>query len=206
MAFFPALSRVAIAAMVASLPFAGSGACGSRSACFQYTTAEYNQNNMSCPNQNEALANFTNPECPGTIVSVDGAGTFDGTVCCYPVTYDDSLTNNCTGGNGSGASGTGGTVTTTFTSTTSTGTGSTTSCPPTCAAALGAGMAPCGTNAAVSAWQTLLACACSTGDADGGGGCGTPCSSFCQALGTTPDCTVCLQGTCGMQVAICQAN
>src|SRR5690348_7925233 len=103
--FFPSRTQAALAALALLVPFAGSGGCGSRTACFQYSQAEFDLK-MSCPAQDQALPNFTNPSCPGAIVSVDGQGNFDGQLCCYPVTYDD-ITSDC---NGTGAFGTGGTT------------------------------------------------------------------------------------------------
>ena len=35
------------------------------------------------------MPNFqSDPDCPGPVVSVNSAGTFDGQLCCYAVTYD----------------------------------------------------------------------------------------------------------------------
>ncbi len=93
--------RVGLIALVVSLPFVGSGGCGSRTACFEYSQPEYFVNGNSCPAQSGALSNFSNASCPGPVVSVDGPGTFDGELCCYPVTYD-SITPDCGGGGTSG--------------------------------------------------------------------------------------------------------
>jgi len=81
--------RVVLVALVAPAPFVAGGACGDRTACFTYTPAEYALHHESCPAREDALPNFSDPSCPGPVVSVDGAGTFDGQLCCYPVTYDD---------------------------------------------------------------------------------------------------------------------
>ncbi len=195
-------SRALLAAMVLLLPVAASGACGSRTACFQYTQAEFNVN-MSCPNPNSALAEFTDPNCPGPIISVDGAGTFDGQICCYPVTYGD-ITPACGTG---GAPSTGTTGTTTFPGSSGTVTTTGLMCPPTCAASVDSDdSAPCGSTNAFTAWQALQPCACGGLDADSGTDCGFSCGSFCQSLGMDPDCMSCLQNNCGSLLENCMNN
>jgi hypothetical protein len=184
-------------------PVAASGACGSRNACFQYTQAEFNVNN-SCPDPSSALASFTDPNCPGDIISVDGPGTFDGQICCYPVTYGD-ITSSC----GMGGANTGTTGTTTFPGTTgTTGTGTTTlMCPPTCAASVNSDdSAPCGSTSSFDAWQALQPCACGGFTFDGGGTCGLSCGSFCQSLGLDPTCSSCLSMNCLSLIQNCMSN
>jgi hypothetical protein len=218
MAAFLSSSRMALAAMVLSVPFAGSGGCGSSTACFQFTRQEFAVH-MSCPSQTDAMANFTDPSCPGPVVSVDGPGSFDGQLCCYPVTYDD-INPDCGNSNSGGSTGSGPTGTfpgvavgvgagPASSSSSSTGTG--TSCEATCASALATGgsVAPCSFNgAAVSAWNDLLGtCACGgfTGDA-GALGCESDCISFCQALGIDPGCMSCLQLNCAPQLNDCNSH
>lgn len=58
-----------------------SSASCAHTACFLWS-AEAGE----CPAQNEALARFSSPDCGGVVQSVDGQGSFDGQLCCYPVT------------------------------------------------------------------------------------------------------------------------
>ena len=71
-------------AILLGLPLSSS-ACG-RNACFSWSTAE-----GACPAQKDALRFFTDPRCPGNVVSVDSEGTsdFEGRLCCYEVTEND---------------------------------------------------------------------------------------------------------------------
>jgi hypothetical protein len=224
MASFLSLSRMALAAMTLAVPFVGSGGCASRTACFAFTVPEFDMH-MSCPSQSDALVDFTSPTCPGPIVSVDGPGSFDGELCCYPVTYDDINSDCGNSANGGAVVGAGGSAgTNTFppvgpgpgagptsgpTSGPSSGTGTGT-CPQTCAVALAAGgsLPPCSTNSiGVEAWGALLgACACATFEGDGGLGCESACVSFCQSLGIDPGCMSCLADKCPVQLAVCQSH
>jgi len=78
----------ALAAMFFLLvPLRGSGGCASRQACFTFSKEEFNT--LGCPQQKDALPNFSDPRCPGSIISVDSKGEFDGELCCYTVTYGD---------------------------------------------------------------------------------------------------------------------
>ena len=101
MAFFLRRWGAMLLLPLVALPFAGTGACGSRTACFEYTQGEYAVHGNSCPAQADALANFTDATCPGPVVSVDGPGSFDGELCCYPVTQDDIVPNCGMGAGGS---------------------------------------------------------------------------------------------------------
>jgi|HubBroStandDraft_6_1064221.scaffolds.fasta_scaffold226621_2 hypothetical protein len=101
------LSFVGLGAVVAVLPLS-SGACG-RTACFEYSPSEYAATH-GCPSQSSALQNFTSPTCPGAVLSVDSAGTYeDGELCCYSVTQQDidlvGAGGSCPGFGGSGGSG-----------------------------------------------------------------------------------------------------
>jgi hypothetical protein len=97
-------SRAALAVLgFACLPLTAGGGCAGRTACFTYTKGEYAAHGNQCPASKDALANFTDPKCPGPVVAVNGAGTFDGEICCYPVTYEDIVPdcgNEGTGGQG----------------------------------------------------------------------------------------------------------
>ena len=109
---FAALAWLAALAVV--LPIAESG-CG-HTACFEYTPGEYQVHN-SCPAQADALPNFTDPDCPGPILKVDGPGIFnlnkanpDQSLCCYPVTQqaiDPTFADGCVAPSGTGGAGTG---------------------------------------------------------------------------------------------------
>jgi hypothetical protein len=88
MASFFLRPPVVLVTVALAIPFATNGACGSRTACIEYTQAEYTAAG-SCLSPADALATFTTESCPGSIVSVNGPGSFDGEICCYPVTYDN---------------------------------------------------------------------------------------------------------------------
>lgn len=92
-------SRLLVAAAVAALPFT-SASCG-RTACFTWTPME-----GACPAQAEALPFFSDPKCPGKVVSVDSDGTLthESQLCCYSVTQRDATTASLCAGAG-GASG-----------------------------------------------------------------------------------------------------
>jgi hypothetical protein len=196
MSFTLARPSFILTVMVACLPFAGGGGCGSRTACFQFTQAEFDQMS-SCPGPKDALAEFTDPRCPGAIVSVDGPGSFDGQICCYPVTYDD-IVPDC-GNSGTGAVGTGA-----FPGTTAGGgvTTVTTSCAATCAFAIQLNDGPpCASASALNAWMNLLSCACAPTS------CSSSCTPLCQDVGGIDDtCTSCLQATCPDALTACMAN
>jgi hypothetical protein len=210
--------RLAVAALVATLPFSGS-ACG-RTACFQFTQDLYDQHG-ACPAQENALANFSDPSCPGPVVSVDSEGTFDGELCCYSVTQqaiDPVIGGGCFNGGGFGGGfggvsvgfgGAGGVNTTAISVTTGVG---------------GQGGSPgCSTCAAEAAtpsmdqsllcpdaatfWDALTSCACGTG------ACSAACfDTFCVGLsssGTSP-CMTCLADPssfgCGIALNNCLGN
>src|SRR5690242_18016884 len=179
MRFTLARPSIILVALVGSLPFAGGGGCGSRTACFQFTQAEFDLAS-SCPAPKDALAGFTDSHCPGAIVAVDGPGSFDGQICCYPVTYDD-ITPDC-GYSGTGATGTGA-----FPEDT-TGSGVvTTTCTPTCAFSIQTDDSPpCVSQVSLDAWSQIQSCACSANM------CGGACSSLCQGLGVDQVCTSCM--------------
>jgi hypothetical protein len=216
MLFFGPLSRPSrlLAIVALALPFGVSGACGGGTACFQYTQPEYALHGNSCPAQDDALANFSNPECPGSVAAVDSAGSFDGQLCCYAVTYS-SLVPDCgvadPSGSGDGTfispPGTGhggagfGVTEATFESV-GPGGGSSTNgdCQPTCADALAKGKVPCNGNGMVI-FEQLENCACGSGNP-----CNGACEPLCQSLGIDADCSTCLQSGCSTQLLSCQSN
>jgi len=202
-------SSVALAMVVLGLPFAASGACGGGTACFEYTQPEYALHNNSCPAQQDALPNFSNPACPGAVVAVDSAGSFDGELCCYAVTYSSIVpdcgvsdsTGNSSGDVSPGVGGfSGGMVATFESATASTGTGTTPGCQSTCQAALANGGAPCSGNA-LSSFQALLACVCASP-----GNCIDACEPLCQSLGVDTQCSACLATTCSSPFSVCMSN
>ncbi len=183
-----------------ALPFAftaGGAGCGSRTACFAFTQGEYAQNGDACPSPSEALMSFTDPTCPGPVVSVDGPGSFDGELCCYPVT-EDGITPDCGNNGGTGgatSSGTGPLPPTGGDTSTSSGG----FCLPTCAMVLANGGQACG-GTSQSDLFALLSCT----DAS----CAMECPSFLAGgiEGADSTCTPCLDASCSTQLAACQAN
>jgi hypothetical protein len=194
--------KVTLFAAALVVPVLANGACNNRTACLAYSQPEYAANNNSCLSQADALATFTNPGCPGSIASVDGPGTFDGEICCYPVTYapvDQSCNETSTGLGGSSPFPTGGT--TTFDPTT------TEFCPPTCSEALSTGNFPCGAETSVEAYLNLLTCAgCMGTVTDGGVDCSSQCFSFCAQGPVGLDCDGCLINLCGPALTSCNEN
>ena len=212
------LARAAFGFAVVAIPFAGSGGCNSRTACLQYTPAEFAKNNNQCLTPDQALQTFTDPSCPGPITSVDGPGTFDGVeLCCYPVTYSD-ITPACgmggsdavtTVANGpiDGAGGFGGTAeiavastgfavsTTAFAATSSAFVASSGGgpCVMTCQQAITIGGMACGSG--FQAYQQLRGCIGCDG-ADAGFDCSMPCNQLCSFDGPIDaNCQMCLGET-----------
>jgi hypothetical protein len=197
--------KVALFAAALVVPAVASGACASRTACIAYTQAEYDANN-GCLAPKDALGAFTSPTCPGSVVSVDGPGTFDGEICCYPVTYDkvDQSCNNGNGNSGSGFAGGG----TTFGPPTPTTTGtfpSTGTCAPTCSTAIDAGLPLCGSTLANEALNQLQICA-GCFESPSGSNCVSQCSSFCVGGAVDPVCDSCLANVCGDALTSCRSN
>jgi hypothetical protein len=207
LSFFRRRSALALAVFVLGLPFAASGACGGGTACFQYTQPEYAIHGNSCPAQQDALPNFSNTSsCPGSIVAVNSAGSFDGEICCYAVTFSD-IVPDC-GSNGSGQGGfNGGSMgftSTGFTSSTASVGGAgppPPSCAPSCVDAITNGGTPCA-DPGLSVWEALLGCACS-GAIDG---CAMECSSLCQDSTLGGSCNDCLMMNCASEIATCDNN
>jgi hypothetical protein len=199
------LLRPQVALFIAALvvPALASGACSSRTACLAYTQPEYAANNNSCLSQADALATFTSPDCPGSIASVDGPGTFDGEICCYPVTYDPVVQSCNVTNTGPTPPGT------TFPGTSfPTTTGVTTSfCPPTCSQALISGSIPCAGEPAIQDYLDLLGCAgCMDSPVDGGVTCADDCPVLCSEGPLDPVCASCLMNECGSSLSTCQSN
>jgi hypothetical protein len=180
-------SRVALAVVaIACLPLGAGGACTGRTACFTYTQGEYAANGNQCPAAKDALPNFTDPKCPGPVVAVNGPGTFDGQICCYPVTYED-IVSDC-GNNGTGGHG-----------------GSFTSppllpppgpgCTNQCNAALEQGTTPCNDTVA-ALFGMLISCADMM--------CPSQCADFLAGQALDQPCTQCLQADCAGALFQCE--
>jgi hypothetical protein len=197
------------AALALCLPFLQSG-CGS-TACIQLNAGDHGK----CPSASAAFPRFSDPMCPGTITSVDGEGSLDGELCCYPVSQDSSTP--FPGGCGvdiGGFSGTGngGGFSTTASGFGTGGFGGT-------GGAGGGG--PCGTcwevlngqfpndpsqlcPASQTAVSDLTTCACNTGES-----CDTTCSdNLCAGTQPTGSCFSCISSDTACMAAFqeCQAN
>lgn len=77
--------RILLWAVAIALPLTFTGAGCGRTACFVWSKAE-----GACPAQDKALRFFSDPGCPGGIVSVDGPPEAANDLCCYAVTKDDT--------------------------------------------------------------------------------------------------------------------
>lgn len=77
----PALSLLTLAALALGLAGAGCTKYG----CFEYTQEEYDAFN-GCPSKEEALEYFGDPNCGGSVESVDSDGEYDDGYCCYEIT------------------------------------------------------------------------------------------------------------------------
>ena len=192
-----------------SIPVVASGACGSRTACIEYSQAEYAAAG-SCLSAADALATFSSQGCPGSIVSVNGPGTFDGEICCYPVTYD-SVVQSCGTGTGTGPFPPGGPgtgfTTTGFQTTTQINTTTTTTfeCV-SCNAAIVLGGAPCSETASNN-YAALQSCAgCNPVLGDGGAPCLGLCASICGNAPIPNDCQSCMQSSCAAAWNACQGS
>jgi len=204
-----------LATIVLILPFAASGGgCGSSTACFTFSQGQFAVNGNRCPAQADALLNFRDPKCPGPVVAVNGPGTFDGELCCYPVTYED-ITPACGAGMGGSLSTTGSFPPPGPQGVTAVGTGvggSSTGCASTCDSAFFAAGPPC-SGPPLQAYEALQVCAeCGgsgaggSGDAgsdDAGASCALVCQVFCANGAVGGACSTCLTSTCVTQLNAC---
>ena len=141
------------------------------------------------------------------IVALNSAGSFDGEICCYAVTFSD-IVPDC-GSNGSGQGGfnpgTGVGMGTTAFATSSASVGGAGAAPPACASscvdAITNGGTPCA-DPGLSVWEALLGCACS-GAVDG---CDMECGSLCQNSSVESQCLACAMMNCASQLATCDSN
>jgi hypothetical protein len=202
----PNLARILVVGFTLALvPFKAGGCDGGRTACFTVT-------GQTCPSQdalNSSIASSpANLACSGEISSVDGPGTLDGDLCCYPVTY--------VSGNGvpcdlviTTSEGTGG-FTTGFSSSTGTfggsssGTfGSSSGLPPNCVSCNAALQgAPFDQACDPTPLANLRVCACANK-------CTEACDpTLCTSTGNAPDnvCRSCLQANCASELMACQES
>lgn len=196
----PRVARLLVIALaLGALPLK-SGACGGRTACFTVTAAELG-GGQACPGVGEASTRLLNTMCPGSVESVDGPGSLDGDLCCYPVTYGplpgDSIC-GVTFPTTSGDFPTG-----TSASSASSGTaigfdgGPTGPCV-SCNAALNG--APFGQVCDPTPLSKLRVCACAAN-----------CTDACDptlCAGNAPDngCLACVQASCASELAACRAE
>jgi hypothetical protein len=187
-----------------------STACG-RTACFSWSKGE-----GACPAQKDALTFFSDPRCPGNVVSVDSEATveFEGRLCCYEVTqndvhFDQGEANLCDPGasSGAGAQGAGGFssgssgVTTSVASSGTTGAGGNAGCIH-CAEAFGSSIPPDGVLCPGSKELlfVLSDCVCN-------GACIGPCAdTLCTGFSPSEGCGTCMQdpeGGCGNELQEC---
>jgi hypothetical protein len=187
-------SRLLFAASLVALPLLGGG-CG-REACFTWTAVE-----GSCPAQAEALPFFSNPKCPGKVLSVDSEATsqLGAELCCYQVTQREATDEaNCQGFGGAGSTESSNFVSSTGQGGFSSGQGGSSSC------------AQCGDVLAVmqpkpicpeseALFKAFVDCACS-------GVCAADCGdSFCASVDTSMTCFTCLEDKAGcmMEFSAC---
>jgi hypothetical protein len=194
-------SELVLAVVALALPFKATG-CG-RTACFTVTSTQLVGG--ACPDVMVAEGRLQGSPCTsqGQITSVDGPGTLDNGLCCYPVTFGDSNSIDlpCVGA--------GGANTTVAVSTGIVGVGAsgTTSTGPSCVTcnAFLAGMSGplCNNNApmptALTAEVALRTCACTAGS------CETECAPTLCGVGNAPDdaCRACVLQACATEVAAC---
>jgi hypothetical protein len=192
----PRLARfVVIALFLGLFPLKTGGCDGGRTACFTVT-------GKTCPSP-EALnmsisMSPANTMCAGDISSVDGPGTLDNDLCCYPVSYisgNDGFPCNL-GFIGTTTIGTGGTTTFGGSSGFAGGVTTTTSNCVTCNQALNG--APFSQVCNPTPLDNLRICACAST-------CTTECDpTLCE--GNPPDtgCLSCLQANCSSQLTTCK--
>jgi hypothetical protein len=174
-----------------ALPFA-TGGCG-KQACFFWTEAE-----GACPSQAEAIDFFGNNQgCGSPIESVDSEPEYDGELCCYDVTEQDTGDIPCAGGVG----GVGGFGSGAVTSAVSTGSGGCQTCGPFATSAF-MGAVPIGLcSGSDQIFSNMLNCICA-------GPCQAACSADLVCMGqssSTPcfDCATDSSVGCGAQFSAC---
>ena len=154
----------------------------------------------ACPAQAEALPFFSDPRCPGKVVSVDSDGTLthEDQLCCYAVTQSDASNASLCAGAGGASSGSetagfGGASSFSVTSTSSAIPDGGTSCAR-CgdAFALPQPKPVCADSA--GRLNAVMTCACS-------GACAAECGdSLCASTMVSSTCFTCLEDPAGCQV------
>jgi hypothetical protein len=194
-------SEILVMVAALALPFKAGG-CG-RTSCLTLSKAQIQSG--ICPSQSEAAARINGPNNCGfnsTTTTIEGDGTLDGELCCYPVS-EQTVNTICgfgAGGSPGGTTGFGGETTSTATGFVGTG-GSMPGCAPCNAALQGTPFdLVCGLSMARTDLQNLEMC-----------GCGNTCMSVCDqtlCIGNKPSdgCMSCLQSGCLTQLVTCQNN
>lgn len=160
-----------------------AGGCGGKTACITFSEADFAKAGQ-CPSQAD-MDEFFSTDCGFTVASVDGEGTRDGQLCCYPVTnFNDNGVGECIGGFGGegGFGGVGGGV--------------------------GGGCVTCGdvidipTSPALlcfdgdNAFSNLTICGCNE--------CAECQLNLCKSTKPTVECAQCLRDTCPSEVNDCE--
>lgn len=177
------LSGAFLAAVLAMalLPFKAGG-CG-KTACITFSADEYAAAGR-CPSAEEVMR-FWHQNCGMEIRAVDGEGTHDAELCCYPVTEnagDDAP--GCVGGFGGGFGGFG-------------GFGGSSSCIRCADQVAHASLDVSGLCFfSIDLWTDLESCACAS--------CGAPCElNLCQGTTPTSECLDCAALSCSPELDAC---
>lgn len=165
------------------LPFKAGG-CAGKTACISVSPADFAKTGQ-CPSAAQMTDFFFDDCFGGHVESVDGEGTYDGQLCCYPVTNFDENGGiaECFGGFGGGVGGAGG---------------------------FGGGCATCADFVATPGLspnvlcngfdQTFLDlqdCGCQV--------CPTCALNFCKNVGATTECLNCVESECVSAFSACQS-
>jgi hypothetical protein len=194
----PRFARFLVIALFLGLfPLKTGGCDGGRTACFTVS-------GKTCPSEdslNQSISmSIANTMCSGEISSVDGPGTLDGDLCCYPVSYAGNGAFPCSLGISTTTVGTGGFGTTTFPSSSSGFAGGTTTSSNcvSCNAALQG--APFSQVCNPTPLDNLRICACAST-------CTTECDpTLCEGNAPDTGCLSCLQANCSSQLTTCKAQ
>jgi hypothetical protein len=192
-------AELLVALFALALPLKAAG-CG-RTACFTVTSSQLVQG--ACPGVNIAERRLEGTDCATQerIATVDGPGTLDNDLCCYPVTFADSNSGPmpCGGGGSS-------TVTTVGFAV---GVGASgTASGPSCLscnvflAGMSGPLCSSGPTPAIDAEIALQDCACAAAS------CQADCAATLCGVGNAPDdaCRACLLQACAMEVTACKQS
>lgn len=166
-----------------------TGGCGGSTACITISPEEYAKRG-GCPPVSE-MEEFFFGSCNfdfSNVLSIDGEGSYDGQLCCYPVTKSNNdfggIAEECTGGV-AGAGGFGGAG------------GGCASC---AQAIAEPGIPPIAVCSAFggSPYGDLSACACAS--------CVECELNLCKNVGPTAECLACLAEACVSEVAACESE